>query len=48
MLLGPRYALLRREFRSVTKGCRSGNKARVLVFFGAVDRGGRVETVLDP
>ena len=47
MLLGPRYALLRREFRSVTKGCRSGNKARVLVFFGAVDRGGRVETVLD-
>ena len=47
MLLGPRYALLRREFRSPAAKCRPGERARVLVFFGAVDRNGLTETVLD-
>ena len=39
MLVGPRYALLRPEYRAYRKtlGARDGNARRVLVFFGGTD-----------
>lgn len=42
LLLGPRYALLREEFSIAAQqlGSRSGNVARVLVFFGGTDPSG--------
>jgi len=41
MLLGPRFALLRQEFRRLREsvGARSGSVKRVLIFFGGVDAG---------
>jgi UDP-2,4-diacetamido-2,4,6-trideoxy-beta-L-altropyranose hydrolase len=39
LLLGPRYALLREEFRSVREQAepRTGNVERILIFFGGID-----------
>jgi len=41
LLLGPRYALLREEFRSIRESVkpRAGDVQRILVFFGGVDQG---------
>ncbi|OFX08803.1 MAG: UDP-2,4-diacetamido-2,4,6-trideoxy-beta-L-altropyranose hydrolase [Alphaproteobacteria bacterium RIFOXYD12_FULL_60_8] len=46
-LAGPRFALLRREFRSVRKRHAPHVPPRVLVFFGSVDRGGLTEQTVD-
>lgn len=49
LLLGPRYALLRPEFREARKGLgpRSGHVSRILVFFGGADADNQTEKALD-
>ncbi|MGZ5780160.1 MAG: UDP-2,4-diacetamido-2,4,6-trideoxy-beta-L-altropyranose hydrolase [Burkholderiaceae bacterium] len=49
LLLGPRYALLREEFRNLhdQASCRSGLVKRVLVFFGGVDADNCTSEVID-
>lgn len=49
LLLGPRFALLRPEFRKAreTLRDRDGEVRRILVFFGGVDRTQQTENILD-
>lgn len=48
LLLGPRYALLREEFRLVRKSTcpRTGPVKRILIFFGGIDRNNHTGTAM--